>query len=145
MTYNPAQHHRRSIRLRGYDYARAGAYFVTICTQQRECLFGDIIGGEMRLNAAGQIVAAIWQSIPRHFPNVTLEAWVIMPNHLHGIIVIGDPCCPDRTARNPVRCPPSCKISNRYPRAGLTGRAAHRVRRCGNVIITNASSVTRPP
>lgn len=90
MTYDPAKHHRRSIRLRGYDYAWAGTYFVTLCAQHRECLFGEVMGNKMRLNVAGQIVATIWQSIPRHFPGVTLEAWIIMPNHLHGIIVIGD-------------------------------------------------------
>jgi len=89
--YNPDRQHRRSIRWRDYDYAQGGAYLVTICAYQRECLFGAITpDGEMALNEYGEIVAACWNAIPAHFPNVDLDAWVIMPNHLHGIIVIVD-------------------------------------------------------
>ncbi|MGC9395158.1 MAG: transposase [Anaerolineae bacterium] len=88
--YNPQIHHRRSIRLKGYDYAQSGAYFVTICTQGRVCLFGDVVDGEMVLNPFGQVVATYWERIPRHFPNVQLGAWVVMPNHIHGIIIITD-------------------------------------------------------
>jgi REP element-mobilizing transposase RayT len=90
MTYKPDKHHRRSIRLKGYDYAQAGAYFVTICTQGRACLFGDILDGHMRLNECGGIVAWTWQDLPNHAPNVALDAFVLMPNHVHGIIVITD-------------------------------------------------------
>jgi hypothetical protein len=97
MKYDPFKHHptgtlrsRHSIRLRGYDYTQAGAYFVTILTHNRECLFGDIVDGEMRLNELGRVVATHWRAIPRHFKNVALDEWVVMPNHLHGIIVIGD-------------------------------------------------------
>lgn len=86
--YNPDKHHRRSIRLRGYDYAQAGAYFVTIVTYEREPLFGDVGNGDVQLNAYGQVAATTWQRIPRHFPRVQLDAWVVMPNHVHGIIVI---------------------------------------------------------
>ncbi len=89
MKYDPVRHHRRSIRLKGYDYSQAGAYFVTICVHHRECLFGEIVDGEMRLNEPGQIVAACWQDITRHFGNVALDEFAVMPNHLHGIIVIG--------------------------------------------------------
>ena len=90
MKYDPARHHRQSIRLRGYDYTQAGAYFVTIVVRGRECLLGDVIGGEMRLNDYGRAVAAEWQKIPARFPHVTTDASIVMPNHLHGIIVIGD-------------------------------------------------------
>lgn len=61
MTYDPHNHHRRSIRLKGYDYARAGAYFVTICTRNRECLFGEVVDGKLWLNDAGRIVADVWE------------------------------------------------------------------------------------
>jgi len=84
----PQKHHRRSIRLKGYDYASAGAYFVTIVTQGRECLFGEIVDGEMQLNVYGHAAEECWRAIPGHFPNVELGAYVIMPNHVHGIIII---------------------------------------------------------
>lgn len=87
-TYSPGIHHRKSIRLKGYDYAKAGAYFITICVQNRECLFGEIADGEMQLNDAGTIAANCWDEIPKHFPNVILDQCIIMPNHVHGIIVI---------------------------------------------------------
>jgi putative transposase len=80
---------RRSIRLRGYDYSRPGAYFVTICVRRNECLFGAIVDRQMELNAAGHAAAQCWQAIPDHFPNARLDASVLMPNHLHGILVIG--------------------------------------------------------
>ncbi len=85
---DPQKYHRRSIRLQNYDYAQAGAYFVTICTHGRASLLGEIVDGEMRLNIAGEAVIACWQNLPRHFSNVELDAFVVMPNHVHGIIVI---------------------------------------------------------
>mgnify|MGYP000913469741 FL=1 len=88
MKYDPKKHHRRSIRLKGYDYSQSGACFVTICTQNRVCLFGDIVDGEMRLNDAGKIVHGVWNDLPNHYPGMELDAFVVMPNHVHGIIVI---------------------------------------------------------
>ena len=85
--YNPDIHHRHSIRLKGYDYSQAGAYFVTICTQNRECLFGDI-GGEMKVNDAGHMIQKWWNESAAKFGNIELDEFVIMPNHFHGIIVI---------------------------------------------------------
>jgi putative transposase len=82
------RHHRRSIRLPGYDYSQEGAYYVTIVTQGRECMFGEIVDGEMRLNEYGEIVQKWWNEIPIHFPTVELGMFVIMPNHVHGIIFI---------------------------------------------------------
>jgi REP element-mobilizing transposase RayT len=86
--YNPDKHHRQSIRLKGYDYSSPGAYFVTICTHQRQCLFGEIVDGEMRLNQIGQLVRSQWLKIPYHHTHVELDAWVIMPNHIHGILIL---------------------------------------------------------
>jgi REP element-mobilizing transposase RayT len=90
MAYNPEIHHRRSIRLQGYDYSKSGAYFVTICTFQRQHLFGEIRDRTMQLNVVGQMVSAIWQNIPQHFSSVELDEFILMPDHLHGIIVISE-------------------------------------------------------
>ncbi|HAY70319.1 MAG TPA: hypothetical protein DCX89_00365, partial [Saprospirales bacterium] len=86
MTYDPTKHHRRSIRLKGYDYSRAGLYFITICTQNRACLFGEIKNGEMILNQYGQIAANEWMKTTEIRSNVELGELIIMPNHIHGII-----------------------------------------------------------
>ncbi|MBF0104319.1 MAG: transposase [Deltaproteobacteria bacterium] len=84
--------HRRSIRLKGYDYSQQGAYFVTICSHDRECLFGEIVDGKMVLNDVGKIVETCWHNIPNNFPNAELDAFVVMPNHVHGIIcIVGAP------------------------------------------------------
>jgi REP element-mobilizing transposase RayT len=86
--YNPDIHHRKSIRLKGYDYSQPGLYFITICVQDRKHLFGKIENKEMILNEAGKIAEACWQEIPEHFPNVKLHEYIIMPNHVHGIVEI---------------------------------------------------------
>ncbi len=90
MSYDPERHHRRSIRLRGYDYTQAGAYFVTLCARDRACLFGEVVNGDVRLSDAGRIVADAWEWLAVQYPYVALDAWVVMPNHLHGIIVMVD-------------------------------------------------------
>ena len=84
---NPDTHHRRSVRLRDYDYAQAGVYFVTINTRQRECFFGEAEDGDMQLNDMGIIAKACWEGIDQHCMNVILDAFVIMPNHVHGVLV----------------------------------------------------------
>jgi len=81
---------RRSIRLRGYDYAQAGAYFVTIVTKDRMCLFGEIVGDEMRPNQFGRIVEATWSALPEHYSGVECDVFMVMPNHVHGIIALVD-------------------------------------------------------
>jgi putative transposase len=86
--FDPQKHHRRSIRLKGYDYSEAGAYYVTIVTYHRDLLFGEIVNEEMILNELGKIADECWRAIPDHFPFVELGTYVIMPNHVHGIIVI---------------------------------------------------------
>ncbi len=90
MPYDPDRHHRRSIRLRGYDYTQAGAYAVTICTQGRVCVFSTIVDGEVDLTTIGCIVDETWETLPVRFPQVELDAFVVMPNHVHMIIVIAD-------------------------------------------------------
>ncbi|MDO6737465.1 transposase [Wenyingzhuangia sp. 2_MG-2023] len=87
-SYNPKKHHRRSIRLKGYDYAQAGLYFITLCVQNRQHLFGKIINGEIQLNALGKIVAQEWIATESIRKNCTLGAFIIMPNHFHAILSI---------------------------------------------------------
>jgi len=81
---------RRPIRLRGFDYTSPGAYFVTICTRNRACILGDLKAGSISLTPIGKIVQRTWAETPNHFPNVGLDEYVIMPNHLHGLLLIED-------------------------------------------------------
>ena len=90
MRYDPDRHRHRSIRLPGYDYAQAGAYFLTICTQERSPLFGQVVRGEMRFNEYGRIVLACWTELRSHYPRVRLDEFVVIPNHVHGIILLED-------------------------------------------------------
>jgi REP element-mobilizing transposase RayT len=96
MKYDPQKHHRRSIRLKGYDYTLAGAYFVTIVTWQREMLFGEIVngetpqGGHVRLNELGEIVRDEWEQTAIVRSNVELGGYIVMPNHVHGILIFVD-------------------------------------------------------
>ncbi len=90
MTHNPDKHHRRSIRLKEYDYSRAGAYFITICTYNKEYILGNIIHGEMISNEYGMIVENEWVKTAEIRTNVILDKYVVMPNHIHGIIIILD-------------------------------------------------------
>ena len=85
---DPQRHHRRSIRLPGYVYSQPGAYFVTMVTQGRELLFGEIAGGEMRLNRYSDIVRRGWEDLPRHYPYAVMDAFICMPNHVHGIVIL---------------------------------------------------------
>jgi len=90
MKYQTDIRHRRSLRLKGYDYKQAGVYFVSMCTLNRTCFFGDIVNGEMMLNAEGQIVAEEWIKTAEIRNNIELDEWVVMPNHFHGILVINE-------------------------------------------------------
>jgi putative transposase len=90
MKYNPEIHHRRSIRLQGYDYGQAGLYFITICDWQRECIFGEINDGEMCLNPLGEIASDEWIRTAKMRQNIDTAEFVVVPNHVHGIIAIGD-------------------------------------------------------
>jgi hypothetical protein len=148
MKFDPKIHHRHSIRLKGYDYSQAGAYFVTIVAWQRETLFGEIVDGEMALNDFGKIVAEEWQWLETQYEYVELGAWIIMPNHLHGILVIHDDGRGgSRSAPTPIK---------RKPLGGLIGAfktvstkqinllREPKVRLSGSGIITSGSSATNP-
>jgi REP element-mobilizing transposase RayT len=88
--FDPRIHHRQSIRLQGFDYSSAGAYFVTIVARGRECLFGEVVDGDVKLNRFGEIVQWEWLELPKRLQFVELGAFVVMPNHFHGILVIRD-------------------------------------------------------
>lgn len=125
MKYDPEKHHRKSIRLQGYDYTSAGMYFITLCSQQRECLFGEIVDGEMRLNEYGQIVRSYWLKLPNHHPRLQLDAFVVMPNHMHGILVLTDTPVgagfgrnimhhTDKSSAKPAPTPPASNVISAY-------------------------------
>jgi len=111
MSYDPDCHHRRSYRLAGYDYTQSGAYFITICTSNRECLFGEIVMGQMRLNIMGHIVADEWTKTVAMRPAIESDEWVVMPNHFHAIVLINNDKAPLLGARRAV---PSSHTSTEY-------------------------------
>ena len=88
MGFNPEIHHRRSIRLQNFDYSKSGAYFLTVCSHKREQIFGLIENDEMKLNEIGKIVQSVWNELLKQFPNIRTDEFVVMPNHVHGIIWI---------------------------------------------------------
>jgi putative transposase len=88
MRYTPQDYHRQSIRLKDYDYSQAGAYFITICTYRRKCLFGNIVDGEMESNHFGLIIQETRDALPLHYQYIRLDEFVVMPNHVHGILHI---------------------------------------------------------
>ena len=94
--YDPNKHHRRSIRLAGYDYSQAGLYFNTICIQKRKCLLANIVGESLVLNEAGKMVEMEWLALSERFPAIRLHEYIVMPNHFHGIIeIVGSPLVGD--------------------------------------------------
>jgi len=98
MKYDPQRHHRRSVRLKGYNYSLAGAYYVTIVAQNRACLFGEVVNSEMILTDAGVMLRMQWDALTERFPNVELDEFVVMPNHFHGILLLTDAQMPIGTA-----------------------------------------------
>ena len=104
--YDPNKHHRRSIRLKGYDYAQAGRYFVTFCVKDREHFFGKIIDDEMHLNEAGIMIEKWYLELENKFPKIQCHEYVVMPNHFHAIIQIvemgrGEPMCSPEISDEP--------------------------------------------
>jgi len=91
MKFDPNKHHRQSIRLKGYDYSTPGFYLITICTQNRECVFGSVSEKKMRLNGPGKMVETVWIELPEFYPNVRIDEMIVMPDHIHGIINILPP------------------------------------------------------
>ena len=79
---------RKSIRLPGFDYSQPGAYFITVCTRNRASILGDVTEGKLCLSAAGRLAQAVWEELPQHYPHVHLDAWTVMPNHVHGIAIL---------------------------------------------------------
>ena len=111
MKYHPAIHNRHSIRIPGYDYSQQGSYFVTVCVQNKECLFGNVVDGKMVLNEFGYIISETWQWLATQYKYILLHEWIIMPNHLLGIIEF----CVDRwggsrTAPTETKCKPLGRI-----------------------------------
>jgi len=96
MREEPFLPRRRSVRLKGFDYTQPSAYFLTICAHDNKHLFGDVILGEMKLNALGNILDKCWREIPSHFPNVAIVTHAVMPNHLHGVVAIRERVPPGR-------------------------------------------------
>ena len=86
--YNPDIHHRQSIRLKDYDYSQYGYYYITICTKNRKCYFGQITNGKMELSQIGEIVCHEWIKTPQIRKNIKLDKWIVMPDHFHAIVVI---------------------------------------------------------
>ncbi|MGH2643852.1 MAG: transposase [Chitinophagaceae bacterium] len=95
-----------SIRLKDYDYSQPGAYFITICAKNRQCIFGNIMDGVMILNYGGHVAQQCWSEIPLHYSNVSLDAFVVMPDHIHGIIVINE--------RHPVEANNHSPLPNKF-------------------------------
>jgi putative transposase len=91
MEHNPVIRHRKSIRLKEYDYSLPGEYFITICTFDRNCILGEIIEEKMKLSSSGEIVKKCWEQIPGYYKDVELDEYIIMPNHIHGIVVLTEP------------------------------------------------------
>ena len=110
MKFKPDIHHRRSIRLRHYDYSRAGLYFITICTQNHLYLFGEIENGKILLNDMGIMIKTIWDEIPVYYPDFNIHEFVVMPNHIHGIIEIN----PKSVGTRPVVAPTKANIGESH-------------------------------
>ncbi len=148
MPFDPYRHHRKSIRLRRYDYRQAGVYFITICTYERQCLFGEIANGAMCSNVYGRIVSEEWGGLSVHFPNLTTDISVLMPNHFHGILTIETPedaTCLGTASRAPTEAVApqrqfGCPVSGSIPtvvgafKAGVTRRINEERQTPGGVV-----------
>jgi putative transposase len=149
MLYDPDVHHRRSIRLKGFDYSSVNAYFVTVCVEKRRCQLGEIANSEMVLNECGKVVVECWTDLPNHYSNIQLDQYVVMPNHFHGIIQIGgvelkaDSVLPERAGYKPaptdvhVDWLKLCEDLKYFRLAGSIQCCGYRARLSGSVIITN--------
>ncbi len=147
MTYDAAIHHRRSIRLPGYDYSRPGAYFITITAFESRCAFGSIVAGQMLVNARGRVAAECWEEIPQHYPNVRNLAFVVMPNHVHGIQGISiegrGMACHARTGlacQTPTAVPFARSAGSEPPRPAVIRNFGHYNRRSISVVVGSYKS-----
>jgi REP element-mobilizing transposase RayT len=164
MQYDSQKRDRHALRLKAWDYCRWAAYFVTLCTEDHQCLFGKVVRGRMHPNAYGRIVVEEWHRTAEVRDEVRLDAFVVMPNHVHGIILLtppkyeetitphaydismsrGDALRPDgrKDRSHSLWALPSAP-SNRPSRAVSTGTANHPAQRCGSATITTASCATK--
>lgn len=120
LNYDPDIHHRRSVRLQDNDYSQAGAYFITICTHEHKCIFGDIVDGKVILSQTGEIVERWWQKIPQRFPTAELDIFCVMPNHFHGILVLQDIVVVSREGAE--TAPLRVTVAPSYSRRGLVSK-----------------------
>jgi putative transposase len=119
----PRQDRRRSMRLKEYDYGQPGAYFITICTHKRACLFGSIVNAEMQLNETGRIVQAVWSELPVRFPEIRVDSFITMPNHIHGIILVGAQFIAPSDSPPDIIENPARPVKNHAPTLGVIIRA----------------------
>jgi REP element-mobilizing transposase RayT len=112
------------LRLAGYDYRQPGAYFVTVCTDWRRPMLGEIADSEMRPSNAGLIVQDVWNRLPQRFPSIVLDAFVVMPNHVHGIVFLG--AVPERNENGAINLPSLSEIMRQFKAI-----STHRVRSVG--------------
>jgi REP element-mobilizing transposase RayT len=117
---------RRHIRLSSYDYTWQGAYFITICTYEKQCLFGNIVESSMKLNPCGEIVQLCWKDIPIHYHEVTNEVFIVMPNHVHGIISIHNANGRSGSKPDPTRKHPLSEIVRAFKTYSSRGINEHR-------------------
>jgi putative transposase len=115
MTHSPPSHHRRSIRLKGYDYTRPGAYFFTLVVDGRDCLFGRVVEGLVQLNRFGEIAQKELQQLPNRLKTVQLNDYIIMPNHVHGILVIAAKNPPGERDRLSIQIAPERRFGAMVP------------------------------
>jgi REP element-mobilizing transposase RayT len=138
MTFNPTTHRRKSIRLQGYDYSQAGLYFITVCTHNRLPLFGEIVDGQMQFNKSGIVAHEEWRKTEHIRSNIVLHEFVIMPNHVHGIIQLVGADCIRPNCMRPHDMPfPECADSDDQP-----GRV-QRAPTVGDVVRGFKSAVTK--
>ena len=147
--YDSNLHHRRTMRLPGYDYAQEGAYFITICTHQRACLFGEVTDGEMALNEIGKIAQDEWLRSATVRAEVVLDAFCVMPNHLHGVVMIRrdvSAAVVGATGRSPLqsernRVPHACGPGRRSLGALIAGFKAAATRRINEARSTPGQAI----
>jgi putative transposase len=124
MRFDPDWQHRQSIRLPKMDYSRTGLYFVTICAHGRACIFGEIENSEIQLTHAGRTVQSTWNDLPKHYPHAALDSFIVMPNHVHGVLELRelDPgSAPRHTLSEVVRAFKSFSARRINKRRGVPG------------------------
>ena len=129
---------RKTLRLKGYDYSTEGSYFVTICVKDRECLLGNVVDSLVILSNVGRIIKTAWGRLPNRFPNIGLEEFVIMPNHVHGIVtIVGAPfMAPDERGRGTVAIPSGMMDQKGATRLASAQKRVNRAPTLGEIVRT---------